>query len=103
MLDVLHFFFEEDLRFTSGEEYEATNSVRSYLYETMYMRPYRYKGDSIRGKSSGGRQYIDKNASWDNLPSEFNTSSETKPYIPPTEVNPDAYLPFGSVLEAPIN
>lgn len=102
MLDILHYFFEEDLRFTSGEEYEASNSVRSYIYESMYMRPYKYKGESTRSKTSGGRSYVGNNASWDDLPDEFSPSKETKPFIPPTQVNTDAYLPFGEALEAPL-
>lgn len=102
MLDVIHYFFEDDLRFTSGEEYEASNSVRSYIYENMYDRPYRYKGDSIRSQTKGGRSYVDKNASWDNLPDEFGPK-ESKPFIPPTQVNADAYLPFGDALDAPLN
>lgn len=103
MLDIVHFFLEEDLRYSSGEEYEATNSVRTYIYESLYSTPYKYKGGSIRDKSKGGRQYIDKNATWDDLPSEFSPDKEVKPYIPPTEVNPESTLPFGSVLDSPIN
>jgi hypothetical protein len=29
-------------------------------------------------------------------------NKDVKPYIPPTEVDPDSYNPFGSVLDAPI-
>lgn len=103
MLDTLHFFMEEDLRYHSGEEYEAVNSVRSYMYENLYKTSYKYKGNSLRDSSSGGRQYVNQNASWDNLDLDVPGNQATKPYIPPTNVNPDSALPFGDVLDSPVN
>lgn len=103
MLDVLHYLLEEDLRYHSPEEYESTNSVRTYMYENLYGQKYAYKGESItKNQQKGGRSYIDKNASWDSLPDEFSVSTEVKPYIPPTPVDPDSALPFGGVLDTPL-
>lgn len=104
MLDVLHYLLEEDLRYHSPEEYESINSVRSYIYKDLYKTEYKYKGESIikKQQQNGGRSYIGKNASWDNLPDEFSTSNEVKPYIPPTPVDPDSPLPFGGILDTPL-
>lgn len=102
MLDTLHYFMEEDFRYRSGEEYEAVNSVRSYMYQNLYGVSYKYKGQSLRGGSTGGRQYVNQNASWDDLPAEF-SNNETKPYIPPTQMNAESALPFGDILDSPLN
>jgi hypothetical protein len=89
MVDVLHYLFEEDSRFGTAEEAEALSSLRTALYSTMYNITYRYpvKSSGSRSKSSN----------------EFSPSTEElKPYIPPTEFDPDSHNPFGSVLDAPI-
>lgn len=88
MLDVVHYFFEEDSRYRSAEEAEGVSATRSSLYSQMYGTHYRY---GIKGKSNNSAKsdiYSDPN--------------ETKPYIPPTEFNPNAVNPFGSTLDAPI-
>jgi len=88
MLDVLHFFFEEDSRYHTGDEAKGVEALRTSLYETMYRKTYRYKtGNSPRNPSAQG-------FSSDNF--------ETKSYIPPTEFDPDSSNPFGAALEAPL-
>jgi hypothetical protein len=84
MLDVIHFFFEEDARYTSPEEAQGVSDMRTRLYGSMYNVTYRYKMNSTGGSGNG---YAD---------------GEVKPYIPPTEMDADSGLPFGSALEAPI-
>jgi hypothetical protein len=88
MLDVVHYFFEEDSRYSSAEEAEAVSSVRSALYGDMYGTSYRYGIKSKNGKSSAGDTYSDPD--------------EVKPYIPPTQFDANAANPFGAVLDAPI-
>lgn len=102
MVDVVHYFFEEDhLRYETGEHAEAASKFRERLYGDMYDITYNY---SIAGKSSGstpgGRKYIGKNEDFDSsIPSS--SSNQVKPYIPPTQFDPDASDPFGGVLDAP--
>jgi len=92
MLDVVHFFFEEDYRYSTAEQAKAVEGLRSSLYETMYRTKYKY---STNNSGNSSRSF--------NGSGDFNfDSSETKPYIPPTDFNPDSGLPFGEVLEAPI-
>jgi hypothetical protein len=84
MLDVVHYFFEEDSRYGSAEEAEAVSAVRSALYG-MY---YRY-GIKSKIKSSSGDNF-------------YSDPDEIKPYIPPTQFDPESANPFGAVLDAPI-
>lgn len=88
MLDVLHFFFEEDSRYSSAEEAEAVSAVRSSLYERLYKTTYKYK--FTKSKSSA------------KMNQSFSDPDEVKPYIPPTDFNPNSLSPFGETLDAPI-
>lgn len=101
MIDVMHYFMEEDMRYGSAEEAESLSALRTQLY-LMYGKTYKY---TVSSKNQSGKSYIPKNAGedfgFDDDPM-FN-SGETKPYIPPTNFNPDSVLPFGSDLEAPLN
>lgn len=89
MLDVIHFFFEEDHRYHTAEEAKGTDSMRSALYETMYKTKFKYStsGSSNTADNTSGFAY---------------SSNETKPYIPPTEFDPEVGLQFGRNLEAPL-
>jgi len=97
MVDVLHYFFEEDSRYQSGEEAEAVSNLRSSVYRTMYGTTYKYAYN--KGSSSAGRRYVSDNdpTSFDDFP-----SNEVKPYIPPTEFDPESSMPFGAALDAPL-
>lgn len=84
MLDVIHYLFEEDARFSSAEEAQAVSEFRATIYGLLYGTTYKYRtktsSGSVGGASDGG----------------------VKPYIPPTEFDPDMGLPFGSTLDAPL-
>lgn len=89
MLDVVHYLFEEDSRYRSQEEAESVSAVRTQIYEVLYGTTYRYKMGKSQGNNTG-------------IGSDALSSSDVKPYIPPTEFDPDSHNPFGSVLEAPV-
>jgi hypothetical protein len=106
MLDVVHYLFEEDSVYTSREHIASSSEMRKQLYENLYNTNYRYyvdvKAYDSDGKN-GGRKYIDDN--------EFNPAdqpfdpmqqSETKPFVQPTELKENAYLPYGPSLDAPL-
>lgn len=84
MLDVIHFFFEEDHRYQTAEEAKGVEELRTSLYQSMYDKSYNYKSSNKKS-------------------SEFSStpSDEVKPYIPPTEFDPVSGLPFNSELDAP--
>lgn len=89
MLDVVHYLFEEDSRYRSQEEAESVSAVRTQVYEVLYGTTYRYKMGKSRNNTTG-------------VSSDALSDSAVKPYIPPTEFDPDSLSPFGSVLEAPV-
>jgi hypothetical protein len=84
MLDVIHYFFEEDNSFISQEHAIITERRRIRLYKAMYEKDYAYA-------------VIEKPE-----PTKSEDGIELKPYIEPTEFNPDSMNPFGDVLDAPI-
>jgi hypothetical protein len=88
MLDVVHYLFEEDSRYSSAEEAESVSAIRTSIYGRLYGTTYKYK---VKSKSSGN----DMNYS-------FSDPNEVKPYIPPTEFDPESADPFGGLLDAPI-
>jgi hypothetical protein len=90
MLDVIHFLLEDDTDFSTSEQLKAQRSMRNVIYKTFYNRKYRYGADPNQGAFSDDYEYDD----------DFNnftppTSNEVKPYIPPTNFNPDSDNPFG--------
>lgn len=77
MLDIIHYIFEEDQTPQFVENLgEVKSKIRSSLYENFYDRPY---ASAISGEDD-----------------EY-SSTEAKPYIPPT--NPED---FDKVLGAPM-
>jgi hypothetical protein len=109
MCDVLHYFMEEDLSASTAEQAEAKSEARSVIYRTLYGKTYKY----AMNKSSSGRN-SSYSADGSSLPDDgfygdldiepFNPSENVhKSYVPPTELNEESPLPFGKVLDAPLN
>jgi len=97
MLDVIHYFFEQDLRVSSQEELEANSKVRQELYRTLYKRTYR------SAFTSSDSKYNMSTASDGPVPpASTPPGSERKPYIPPTQFDPDSPVPFGEKVDAPL-
>lgn len=88
MLDVVHYLFEDDSRYSSAEEAESVSATRTSIYGRLYGTTYRYQIKSKARNNNASDTYSDPNV--------------VKPYIPPTEFDPDSANPFGSVLDAPI-
>jgi hypothetical protein len=87
MLDVIHYLYEEDLHYSNVEEARWLDAKRKHIYKELYDVDYKYysTNDIADGETT-------------------NEGGEAvKPYIPPTEFDPEALVPFGSVLDAPIN
>jgi len=85
MLDVIHYFFEQDARFSTAEEAEAVSEFRATIYGLLYGTTYKYRRKNVQGGTVGTA-----------------SSDGVKPYIPPTDFDPDMGLPFGSTLDAPM-
>ena len=106
MLDVIHYFLEEDFRYSSEYEPIYKDNFRKNIYESMYNKSYKYVSSEESNSQSNDISILDG-------PEEFSEPEEeikpfnpregfTKPYVPPTPLVEDSILPFGSVLYQPL-
>ena len=98
MLDVLHFYFEDDLTATSQEEVAAKSESRSVIYGTLYGTPYKYKASTNNSSSS----MTASGNSMDGLVPFDPSNDVTKPFVPATDFDAESPLPFGQTLDAPL-
>ncbi len=98
MVDVLHYYFEEDLNIVSQEQVAAKSESRSVIYRTLYGTTYKYRIDAGIKSSNNASS----SPSYDDLVPFDPSNNVTKPYVPPTEFDPDAATPFGRTLDAPL-
>jgi len=110
MLDVLHYYFEEDIDYESEERADARSRVRSRIFEEMYDRPYRY-ARRPQLEPSAAYSEIEDGASDPDWLSEAEEreitpfqpkKKPTIPYSPPSNVDIESELPFGFALDAPM-
>lgn len=104
MLDVLHYFFEEDMFYSSAEQAEGRDRARQQIYQQFYQSEYPYAvnvGSSYNasGVTSKNFDIADEEEIVPFDPLQQN--KPTKPFIAPTPVNAKSSQPFGSVLDAP--
>jgi len=107
MLDVIHYFYDDDNRYVNYEEAKIVSSYRDSVYRLMYKTDYKFKlEDSDQDIRDFDAMDLD-----DPLSNEqeapivpFNPrASNVKPYTPPTEFAEDSSKPFGTVLDAPLS
>lgn len=108
----MHVLFEEDLLDSAVGGQELSNrksGIRRVISESLYERSYRsFGGDedssAIPGTAHG---FGDDNDELDEELTELAArqvrSPMTRPYVPPTPMEADAPLPFGNVLDAPVD
>lgn len=97
MLDVLHYYMEEDYNVPSQEQIDARANVRKAIYRLMYSKEYKFPTSKDRTQVTASGSPLDDFA----MPVDP-TKGPTKSYVPPTEFNPDSQKPFGDVLDAPL-
>lgn len=100
MLDVIHYFYEEDFNYASVEQAQMAEARRIAVFKELYNQEYKYgstKQSTKNGSSFAGQYDFDDPVPFDP------TNAPTKPYVPPTEMDADAMDPFGGVLDAPVN
>lgn len=104
MVDVLHYMFEEDMRFVSAEQAEAISRSRSMLYRDMYEKEYSYKfSTGIGSVATSIDQPLGHDDTSDIRPFDAERQAAVKPYVSPTKVDEDSARPFGTTLDAPLN
>lgn len=99
MLDVIHFYFEQDHRYSTFEEASFKDEFRSSIFKNLYESKYEF------GMSS------------ENAIPDLDTPEEQKPeviepfnpraksvkaYTPPTDFDETSSKPFGSILDSPL-
>lgn len=100
MLDVLHVFLEEDYsNAVSAEQVDARKKVRQVIYKQFYER------DLLWGSSEDNfsvDEPLDSKVDYSDVKPFDPKAATRKPYIPPTNFNPDAPQPFGRTIDAPL-
>jgi hypothetical protein len=99
MLDVMHFYMEEDFSHSStAEQSEAKDKARELIYSSLYNQKYTLarKNKDYQTANSSGEFYEDEIVPVDPL------KEPTKSYFPSTDFNPESPKPFGDLLDAPI-
>ena len=102
MLDVIHYFYEDDLNYASVEAAQMADARRITVFKQLYGIEYRYASEDSRNKTA-----TSSNSNYDfdlDSPVPFDpTNAPQKPFIPATQIDADSFTPFGDVLDAPIN
>ena len=107
MLDVIHYLFEDDIRFSTAEESDAVTQMREIIYGQWYGYPYIFAG-TRSSNAKGNGKYNTASSSFDDdfdlKPYDPNIKQPTKPYIPPTEFDADSGMPLSGsgLLEPPL-
>lgn len=102
MLDVLHYFFEDDLNFSTAEQAEARESTRLSIYRELYNKEYKYASPKVRTPKEFDPEDYDIPEAEKIRPFDpKNSTGQVKPYVPPTRLDVNAAKPFGSALDAP--
>jgi hypothetical protein len=99
MLDVVHYFYEEDLNYASVEQAQMTDARRITLFKQLYGINYRYASDESKNRTAAASSDFD----FDDLTPFDPTNAETKPFVPATNMDEYSSTPFGDILDAPIN
>lgn len=100
MLDVLHYFLEDDMNYSTPEQAEARDRSREAIYENMYSSSYKY-GHTKDSRTSVPKDF-DEPVNEEKMPEPFNPAQKPKRYVAPTNFDGEAALPFGNVLDAPL-
>lgn len=101
MLDVIHYFFEDDLNYSTAEQAEARDKTRDSIYAELYDSTYKYS----RKSSNGAYEPLsaeEMSAAEEKMPEPFNPAQRPKAYVAPTNFDPNAAKPFGNILDAPL-
>ena len=101
MLDVIHFILEEDLLASTEEEVHYKSSSRKLIYEQFYEEEYKYerKVAQSKGSTTASGEIINDE---DLVPFDPTVKNVRKPYVKPTDFDPNSNKPFGNVLDGPI-
>jgi hypothetical protein len=84
----------------SEEQYESLRGVRSAFYKSMLGIDYLWMPEIKRDPKTGA--VINTSTSSQPQYSGDPLPSSRKPYVPPTQFNPESKKPFGDLLDEPL-
>lgn len=85
MLDVIHYYYEEDMNYSTMEQMQMVEARRIHIFEQLYNQTYNYRLDHSNSRADNS------------------DGSISKPYIPPTPIDESSSLPFGDILDSPLS
>ena len=106
MLDVLHYFIEEDMNYTSAEQVDGRSRSREVLYQDFYGYKYPYASQQNSGMTAQGgisKNFDDPIEEEESVVPFDPLKGPTKAFIPPTQVNAAMSKPFGALLDEPLS
>jgi hypothetical protein len=105
MLDVIHYYFEQDFGLPSQEAASRVSIMRETLYENMYNTTYKYAIEKSN-TASERMTYSDADVEESNIEAQLSGIDPFKPatrqYTPTTTVNSSSPTPFGNLVDAPL-
>lgn len=104
MLDVIHFFFEDDINYVSGEQADARDRARTILYQNFYEQNYSYS-QSNDSSISTSKNFDEPLVAEDEKIKQFDPLNDKPPkkFIPPTTGNAKLAKPFGNLIDEPFS
>jgi hypothetical protein len=103
MLDVIHYFFEEDLKAATKEEIDAKDAIRNIIYEDFYSHKYFLSNTRNKDYASNASGDFFEESFKDITPFDPNIKKSSKRYIAPTNFDSNLSKPFGDILDEPLN
>jgi hypothetical protein len=105
MLDVIHYYFEQDHRYSTFEEASFKDQFRSSIFKNLYESEYAF-GQSNEDTPDYTNQDTDLDAPLEinqEVIEPFNPRAKSvKGFIQPTNLNENSAKPFGSILDEPL-
>jgi hypothetical protein len=108
MLDVIHYFFEDDYRYSTNEESIYKDEFRKSFYSQMYSYKYKYSSEDSQGRDSYRDFDVEAPESLTEVeeviePFSPRERKASKAFIEATPMVGDEIKPFGSILDGPIS
>lgn len=110
MLDVVHYFMEEDFSAASSEQAEARSRMRTTLYQSLYSKDYKYAMSKTRSRDFDTVVGPPVNDAYETpqpeepiVPFDPTKNNKTKGYMEPTPFSENSSQPFGKILDSPMN
>ena len=107
MLDVIHYFFEDDYRYASDQEQVYKDEFRKSFYKRMYSYEYKYSSEENSNRGSYRDFDVEAPESLTEVeeviePFSPRERKASKAFIEATPMVGDGVKPFGSILDGPI-